>query len=210
MRTEAGLVDGSCMIAGCSLPIRCKALCAKHYSRALYRSRNPEVKVVYNACPTACGCETKEVDHWCRAFRLWMQELLAQSVTAEPPPVDPLALPVSGPCWTWTGSSRGRTESTRYGLVGVAGRLVRTHRIAVACSGRILGDKQVDHRCRNTLCINPDHLDVVTNEENKRRTRKEFCANGHEWTDDNTYIRPDTGRRQCQACRAAARARRWT
>jgi hypothetical protein len=41
--------------------------------------------------------------------------------------------------------------------------------------GPISEGLELDHLCSNTLCINPDHLEPVTGEENRRReweTRK--------------------------------------
>jgi hypothetical protein len=35
--------------------------------------------------------------------------------------------------------------------------------------GPIPSGMQIDHLCRNTLCVNPDHMEVVTNAENGRR-----------------------------------------
>jgi hypothetical protein len=33
-----------------------------------------------------------------------------------------------------------------------------------------------------------------------RHAAKTHCKNGHEFTPENTYIRPDNGGRQCRAC----------
>jgi formylmethanofuran dehydrogenase subunit E len=74
----------------------------------------------------------------------------------------------------------------------------------------------LDHRCRNRACANIDHLELVTNRENilrgdikraapkvpgprKPRARKASCKRGHEFTAENTYLKPD-GRRECRAC----------
>jgi hypothetical protein len=32
--------------------------------------------------------------------------------------------------------------------------------------------------------------------------RQQFCKNGHEFTDANTYVKPSTGRRECRTCKA--------
>jgi hypothetical protein len=47
---------------------------------------------------------------------------------------------------------------------------VAVHRVmAPLFTGCIPGKKQVDHTCRNRLCVNPDHLEIVTHRENQRR-----------------------------------------
>lgn len=68
----------------------------------------------------------------------------------------------------------------------------------------------IDHLCKNTLCVNPEHLEVVTMGENIRRAerwelRKTHCPQGHEYAPDNLYM--SKNRRHCKTCvkaRAAA------
>lgn len=74
-------------------------------------------------------------------------------------------------------------------------------------AGEISDGLTIDHLCRNRCCVNPDHMQPVTQAENLLRgdgfvgvnARKTRCVNGHEFTDENTYVRPN-GRRVCRAC----------
>lgn len=70
-----------------------------------------------------------------------------------------------GVCWTWIGSTdRG------YGVFGAQGRYFRAHRWAwEALVGPIPEGLHLDHLCRNPSCVNPDHLEPVTQAENIRR-----------------------------------------
>lgn len=70
------------------------------------------------------------------------------------------------------------------------------------------GRNDAAHSCLNRLCINPKHLRWATRAENMADSMKETCKNGHEWTEDNIYRRPDNGKRQCVACRREREARR--
>ncbi len=73
----------------------------------------------------------------------------------------------SSPCWIWqlylTEKGYGRTG------VPILGER-RVHRIAyVALKGPIPVGLTLDHLCRVKACCNPDHLEPVTDLENRRR-----------------------------------------
>ena len=69
----------------------------------------------------------------------------------------------------------------------------------------------IDHLCKNRCCINPDHLETVTNRENIMRgeavlshKRITHCPRGHEYTDINT-VYSNRGWRICKTCKADRR-----
>lgn len=80
------------------------------------------------------------------------------------------------------------------------------HRAAyVERYGPIPRGLETDHLCRNRWCANPDHLEAVTHAENMRRRSEAqtHCTHGHEFTPENTYLRPRSangGARSCRAC----------
>lgn len=91
---------------------------------------------------------------------------------------------------------------------------MQAHRLAYELihAAEIPADLVVDHLCRNTLCVNPEHMEIVTQSINASRQIKEplkLCKKGiHAFTEANTYWRFTAGRnpsRQCQACRVAYR-----
>ncbi len=50
------------------------------------------------------------------------------------------------------------------------GQTCAVHRVMYTNEyGYVPGKKQIDHKCRNRLCVNPDHLEMVTHKENCRR-----------------------------------------
>lgn len=114
-------------------------------------------------------------------------------------------------CWNWTGARHpegyGRFMKTR-------GVLVLAHRFAYELTiGPIADDLTIDHLCRNTSCVRPDHLEPVSRAENalraSRNASKTHCDNGHEFTEANTYVPPARPNvRACRACRKATSAAR--
>ncbi len=113
-------------------------------------------------------------------------------------------VPVRDGCWLWMGS-----KSNGYGRVRIRGRTYQAHRLAYyAHKGEIPKGLALDHLCRNPPCINPAHLEAVTQAENVRRGERPMrprCLKGHLYDLENTYIHNDT--RVCRECnRIAARA----
>jgi HNH endonuclease len=65
----------------------------------------------------------------------------------------------------------------------------------------------VDHICRNKLCVNVEHLRLLSNVENgtdNGQRHKTHCPQGHPYDEENTYVTP-RGWRRCRACAAARR-----
>jgi len=68
-------------------------------------------------------------------------------------------------CWVWQ-----RNHCNRYGSDYTGGKSRSAHRmIYEQFVGEIPPGMVLDHICRNTYCVNPDHLEVVTQTENIRR-----------------------------------------
>lgn len=118
-------------------------------------------------------------------------------------------------CWPWTGA-RGYGPDSGYGYAQWHGRSIGAHRVAALVAGKTAGSGQViDHLCRNRLCVNPAHLEVVSPKENTLRgegptalnARKTECVRGHPFSGRNLIRRPN-GQRDCRACKEMRRLRR--
>jgi hypothetical protein len=116
--------------------------------------------------------------------------------------------PELGHCWTWQASQMASGYS-QFHVKLTSGRWSSTvaHRIAYELAvGPIPGEMVLDHLCRNRACVNPAHLELVTDLVNilrgngwsGRNARKTHCPRGHEYNEKNTYL----GKRQMRQCRA--------
>lgn len=112
-------------------------------------------------------------------------------------------------CWLWAAA----IGPDGYGCFWALSSMVKAHRFAYESSvGPIQVGLQIDHLCRVRSCVNPSHLEPVTQRENIMRgtspsamhARKTHCPNGHTYEGGNLYLNP-SGSRACRACRACRR-----
>ena len=177
---------GTCLIERCDLPVHGRGLCVKHYGQARYRGALPPI-------PTFIE-------------RFWTRVDKATETS----------------CWTWTGAINGHG----YGNLRVDGRVRGAHRVAYELSvGPIPEGMELDHLCHSAdpdcaggttcihrRCVNPAHLEPVTQFVNWQRgksphaldARKTHCTQGHEFTPENTRVYPYRNQRVCLTCKRAA------
>lgn len=101
-------------------------------------------------------------------------------------------------CWLWEGARNGN-----YGQVWYEGRNSRPHRLVAEWAYGPHPDMQVNHKCKNTLCLHPDHLEWVTASENslhRSGSTEDFFSCGHPRTNINTYWKAGGKYRTCRAC----------
>ena len=86
-----------------------------------------------------------------------------------------------GGCWWWTKSR----SADGYGWASLDDKTHQAHRLVYTLlRGAPPEGKVLDHKCRVRHCVNPDHLEPVTNLENLRRSAltpagMSVCAKGH-------------------------------
>lgn len=110
-------------------------------------------------------------------------------------------------CWMWSGppSNRG------YAHITIGNRPKLAHRASYeAFVGPIPDGLVIDHLCRTPMCVNPGHLEPVTQRENVLRSpiaggahnaSKTHCPQGHPYDEQNTYNPPSKPRnRYCRTC----------
>ena len=132
--------------------------------------------------------------------------------------------PNSG-CWLWIGADDGRNG---YGRVNPSKYGQRqAHRVMYELDkGPIPEGLVIDHKCHTPCCVNPDHMEPVTQIENMRRGRyreglalggkasgskksaRTHCKNGHERNKENTRLRVSDNTQECRVCAKLKERRR--
>ena len=109
-------------------------------------------------------------------------------------------------CWIW----KSVTDKLGYGKFHIGGRRGRhygAYRVAYQLlRGQIPNGMVLDHLCRNPSCVNPDHLEVVTQRVNLLRgdtlaakeASQTHCKNGHPLR--GTNLDPYSLRQGCRRC----------
>jgi hypothetical protein len=108
-------------------------------------------------------------------------------------------------CWIWIGAKIW----SGYGQFGLNGKLKLAHRVSYELFKEDIPEGlQLDHLCKNRSCVNPDHLEIVTTQENTRRgltgkinhhkLKNTHCPQGHPYSEENTYLYNNG--RKCREC----------
>lgn len=170
-----------CSVTSCSKPVKAKGLCNKHWWRQ------------HHGKPIEKKSHFEKLTH----ERFW----------------DLADVRADDECWEWKGGTRGN-NGIQYGTFWVGGKHMSAHRYSWMIQNGPFpegGDTRgmcVCHSCDNPLCVNPAHLFLGTHTDNMQdkigkgrcgQSAKTHCPNGHEYTNENTYVTRKGGR-QCRTC----------
>lgn len=70
-------------------------------------------------------------------------------------------------CWVWLKSK----NPSGYGWSHINRKTMMAHKVYyIRYKGKVPLGLEIDHLCRNKSCVNPDHLEAVTAQENQHRS----------------------------------------
>lgn len=107
-------------------------------------------------------------------------------------------------CWNWT----GHITNAGYGQFLFDGKTQKAHMVSYILEyGKIPNSLVIDHLCKNKKCVNPKHLEAVSQKENVNRglagkinnaqASKRVCPSGHKYNRINKHWH-----RLCRKCRS--------
>jgi hypothetical protein len=113
--------------------------------------------------------------------------------------------PLPNGCWQWNGAKQQQKVVQGQPFYG-SFRKSLAHRWSYRVhKGKIPYGLVIDHVCNNSLCVNPDHLEAVTQQVNRQRAANvkglaSHCRRGHAFIGENTRI-DKHGYRVCRQCK---------
>ncbi len=187
-----------------------KARRAQRCRTCFLADRKPLGQATCNTCDGVFGQRSTESAAEFAARRFCSRQCSAQATPRTDPSVRFWRRVVRGDeseCWQWTGAL---VDGYAHFWGGPDRGYVRGHRFAYEeLVGPIPDGLVIDHLCRVRRCVNPAHLEPVTDRENILRgeapsaiaQRTLLCKRGHPLAGPgaDVYITP-AGTRSCRAC----------
>ena len=108
-------------------------------------------------------------------------------------------------CWEWNAFKHPQG----YGRIWISGKLWLAHRASYVVFRNPDIKGVLDHLCRNPSCVNPEHLEDVSQRENvmrgdgmaAKRAATTHCPYGHPYSGENLIV-TGNGARRCRVCTA--------
>ena len=180
--------ERTCTIDGCQAKHYGHGMCARHWQR--WYSTGDPLEVVKAPPHSRPVCEVDDCER--KTIAQGLCTLHYQRARKGQPLEEPtryergislyerltryIAEDLDTGCWLW----QGATDRDGYGCLRIEGRALGAHRVAYTVFWRpIPPGLFLDHLCDVKPCVNPAHLEPVTNAENVRRGYERRGGAGH-------------------------------
>jgi HNH endonuclease len=201
----------TCSTANCHRPTLARGLCGTHYAAAR-RAGLPLIFRKGGPCEVpACGRRAAAQGFCATHYTRWRRHGTPERLTPQERFATRYVIDPISSCWLWIAAGSRRLRGPSYGQMYFDGRVQPAHRIAYQLAyGPIPEGLHIDHLCRNTLCVNPAHLEAVAPLENLRRGAsragilfqpRAACSRDHNADQLRTYTRT-----RCLACLRESRS----
>jgi hypothetical protein len=173
-----------CKFPRCGRQVKAAKLCQRHYEQL---RRGVPLKTIKKLGTNGAdclfpGCERKPIaknlcgTHWAQARRRKVLSAVISDETEEERWLRSFVVDNETGCWNFIkngrGAGRGDKTGKGYGQFWWKGKKQMAHRYSwVRKHGAIANGMQLDHVCRNRSCVNPEHLQLVTQHENILRMK---------------------------------------
>lgn len=175
----------SCSVDGCGKPNYAKGFCKKHYQRM--RSTGTTDDPYQEMTCSASGCESTAkskglcTKHYTRLIRYGDIQTTKIIVGDDISRFMSSMVVSSTGCWEWS-----KFRKNGYGIAGLNGKLEQAHRAAwMVFKGDIPEGMQVNHKCNNRPCINPDHLYICDQVQNMKDMSDAGRGKWHKGSDNS-------------------------
>lgn len=170
--------NGACSVEGCDSRRHCRGMCQKHYLRWKHHGSIEDPRLSRQAQLQAATCSVVDCGRTPKSLPLGLCDMHYQRMRARgttdasvrPSAKERLLSKVrkTETCWVWTGGC----DAHGYGQIGIDQKVVYVHRLAYELMvGKIPSGHQIDHICRNIICVNPGHLRLATIKQNQEHLK---------------------------------------
>jgi len=166
-----------CYLEYCNNSQYVKGLCSPHYSQQrrgkefkpiIIKSNSSLLPCTFNNCVNNQQAKGLCGAHWRQQHRGKDLEILQNQISVMDRIMKNVVIDNESKCWEWTGRISGRKYG--YPQISVGGRQTMVHRITYEeLIRRLLPGETIDHLCRNSHCVNPEHLEPIPLRDNVKR-----------------------------------------